>query len=489
MSLKKIICIAAICLAGCNAKQSTDTTAQQAPPTPTAPSAPISLAPVAKAPVSETAPVPAPAVQDSATAPQGESTPEYVPPPPQPVVSVYMDPPIDEPPPISVDWAPPPMLVEPPPPPQPSDDEYWIGGYWAWQGNWVWVHGRWAPPARHGYFWHNPYYEHRGEAVIFVNGYWAAPGASFVAPPLHVNIAIAEHAPGVIPGPRPIGPEGVFVPPPPGSHFGLIVPAPIDTSPAVVIGAPPIIRGGMHITVNNTSNGTSNDRYTNVTNLTNITHVTVIAPANATANGQAVHSSVTVQPHLAAAQKPLISAVAPEPATRKPIGAYIPGHPVSALPAPQTVIQERQPPEQGHATRQMEAPAANEEPRRLPAATQKLMAPQEHAVNQEPARPPIHNEVREAPQPREQRPEPAARQERTERPVIITGRPEASQPVQPVEHAHVAPAAPVAPAVRREEPAPEPRHEARPAEVEKKVAPAANQKQGNKPPEKHNDEK
>ena len=77
----------------------------------------------------------------------------YQPPPPPPVyqtqgvVSVYVDPPIGQPEAIACPWAPPPMLVEAPPPP-PYEGTYWTGGYWIWQGTWVWAHGRWAAPPR-----------------------------------------------------------------------------------------------------------------------------------------------------------------------------------------------------------------------------------------------------------------------------------------------------------------------------------------------------
>src|ERR1700741_2871509 len=84
----------------------------------------------------------------------------YEPPAPAPVVSVYVDPPIDEPAPIAAPWAPPPMLVEEPPPP-PYPDGVWVGGFWVWQGTWVWDHGRWAEPPRRGYVWVHPYYENR----------------------------------------------------------------------------------------------------------------------------------------------------------------------------------------------------------------------------------------------------------------------------------------------------------------------------------------
>jgi hypothetical protein len=222
------------------------------------------------------------------------------------------------------------MLVDVPPT-QPSDNQVWTGGYWVWEGNWVWAYGNWAPPPRPGYQWNNPYYDHRGNSVVFVNGFWAAPGVTFVAPSPNAEIAIGIVGIGIVAGMRPNGPEGVFIPPPPGSYNGLIVPAPIGTSPAVVIGAAPIIRTGMRVTINNQNS------VSNVTNVTNITNVTVIAPASAMANGKAVNVSVPAQPHLAAAQSPVVNAKAPEPASSKPIPAYVAGHKPITLPVAQVV--------------------------------------------------------------------------------------------------------------------------------------------------------
>ncbi len=264
---------------------------------------------------------------------------DYQAPAPEPVVSVYVDPPLDQPPPIRVEWAPPPMLVETVAP-MPYDGAIWIGGYWVWEGNWVWAHGRWAPPPRPGYGWCNPYYENRGGSVVFVNGFWAAPGVSFVAPSLSVNISLGVVAAGVIAGPRPIGPQGVFVPAPPGSHRGLIVPAPIGTAPAVVTSAPPIIHPGMRVNVNSNNTNTTINNISNVHNVTNITNVTIVAPPGTTANGQAVSTSVPAQPHLAAALPPVVKTMAPEPASSKPIPAYVPGRQPMALPPPQAVHAE-----------------------------------------------------------------------------------------------------------------------------------------------------
>ncbi|MEC5218845.1 hypothetical protein RCH09_003820 [Actimicrobium sp. GrIS 1.19] len=289
----------------------------------------------------------------------------YLAPAPQPVVSVYVEPPMYQPPPIRVQWAPPPMLVETVPY-RPYPDAIWTGGYWVWQGNWVWAHGRWAAPPQPGYGWVNPYYENRGGSVLFVNGFWAAPGVSFVPPAPNINIAVAQVTMGVAIGLRPVGPEGVFVPAPPGSRLGLIIPAPIGTAPAVVVSAPPVVNEGMQIHVNSNSNNTynnnsvtnnaiSNNNVTNnLTNIRNVTNVTIVAPASATASGQSVNFSVPAQAHLAASLPPVVRVAAPEPISAKAIQSYVAGHPSAALPPPQMVHAEmaqvhQHPPNQGHA--------------------------------------------------------------------------------------------------------------------------------------------
>jgi len=60
-----------------------------------------------------------------------------------------------------------------PPPPEPGPQYAWTGGYWSWYGRWVWIHGRWLPPPQPGYHWIPPYYDHRGDHVVFVGGFWA----------------------------------------------------------------------------------------------------------------------------------------------------------------------------------------------------------------------------------------------------------------------------------------------------------------------------
>ena len=245
---------------------------------------------------------------------------------PMAVVSVYIEPPLEQPAPVVVAWAPPPMLVEAPPP-MPFRDAIWIGGYWTWQGNWVWAAGRWSAPPRPHYRWVHPYYEHRDQVVIFISGHWGAPDVEFVAPPPRLHLELEVVARGVIPGPRPIGPTGVFVPAPPGSRPGIIVPAPIGTAPAVVMSAPPVMNVGMRVqtTVNNTT--INNNRITYITN------VTVIAPAAATASGRPYEANVPAQAHLAAALPAVFHAPAPSAAAKPVPPVSVTEYPLPMMPS------------------------------------------------------------------------------------------------------------------------------------------------------------
>ena len=258
------------------------------------------------------------------------------------VISIFVDAPLEEPEPVAIGWAPPPMLVEEVPPP-PSQDAVWTGGYWTWQGDWVWCAGRWLMPPRPQYVWVQPYYEHRDERVIFLPGYWSRPDVEFVAPSYDRQIAWAYVSANVVVGPPPMGPSGIFIPPPPGSRPGIIIPAPVGTPPAVVVSAPPVMNVGMsvHGNVNINSHNTivNDNRVTNynVTNVRNVTNVVIQAPAGATASGHAFEATVPHQAHLAAAQQPVVAVRAPAPASRTAVQAYVPGRTVAALPPPQHV--------------------------------------------------------------------------------------------------------------------------------------------------------
>jgi len=292
--------------------------------------------------------------------------PAYRPPTPPPVavVSVYVDPPMGQPEPVGCPWAPPPMLVQAPPPP-PFEGAIWTGGYWVWEGTWVWARGRWVGAPQPGWGWHQPYYENRGGTVVFIGGFWAEPGVIFRPPPPGISITVVAASPGVIPGPRPMGPEGVFVPPPPGSRVGIIVPAPVGTPPAVVTSAPPVVNVGMRIRNNVNVNSNNTTVVNNITNVTNVTNVIVEAPGSATASGKAVSASVPSQAHLAAAMHPVVSVPAPTPASEKSIPTFRPGRGPVDLPPAQPVHASAPPPRPA-APAPAARPAAQGNPRPRP---------------------------------------------------------------------------------------------------------------------------
>ena len=312
------------------------------------------------------------------------------------MVSVYIDPPTYQPAPIAVAWAPPPLLVEAPPP-QPYPDAIWTGGYWAWQGRWVWAAGRWASPPQPSYGWVQPYYEHRADTVVFVPGYWSPPEARFVPPPaMGVSIAIAvgvsasppPHGVIIALSHPPMGPQGVFIPPPPGSRPGIIIPAPIGTPPAVVVSAPPVVNVGMRVTgnvENNSHNTTINDnRVTN--NVTNVTNVTIVAPAGVTANGQAFQGQAPARAHIAAGQTPFVHANAPVPQSGAAIPSYVAGRQPVALPAAQPVRTGAVNPNAARPVFQQPPPQQQQRPNgevpSRPAQAQPYQAPQQQQQGQ-----------------------------------------------------------------------------------------------------------
>ena len=311
-----------------------------------------------------------------------------------PTLPVYSDyrPSLAQPRPIAAPWAPPPLLGDAIPP-QPSPDAWWTGGYWVWRQQWVWAPGRWARPPRPDYRWMPPYYEHRDDRVIFVDGFWSAPGVAFVRPAATRSIASAAVGAGVATGRPPVGPEGPFVPSPPGSRQGLIVPAPIGTPPSVVRGAPAIVAPGMRITQDddNSVHDTVIDRNTTIhrdttidrhdTIANRITHVTIEAPASATVDHRAVHDAVAPRMQLAAGMQaipqsapPVVapSVVAPSPkVATEPAPGRPPVHDErSPAAAPSSAQREgsRHPDDASTGTAQSARPEARREPGTTPAA-------------------------------------------------------------------------------------------------------------------------
>jgi len=327
------------------------------------------------------------------------------------VVSVYVDPPTEEPEPIGVPWAPPPMLVEDPGP-MPFYGAYWTGGYWVWDGQWVWAHGRWLAAPYAGYGWNQPYYENRGGAVIFVPGYWRAPGAVFIAPAIGVTVLMVEARPGVVRGPRCDGPDGVFVPPPPGSRMGIIVPAPLGTAPAVVVGSPPAIHSGMRVRGEDAG------------------HVRIEAPAGVTANGRALAMTAPSAAHLAAAQQPVVRVAAPPPASTTPIHSYSPRQGFSRLPEARPVRPEIAQPS---FVRRAGAPPSIQRPE---AQVRPQPAPQGQAPQQQ------YGQPRSQPTPQGQAPQQQYGQQRPAAPQPAAQPPRAPQQ----QHPAAAPAHPAAPA-------------------------------------------
>ena len=217
--------------------------------------------------------------------------------PPFEVESIWFEPPGFRPPPVVLPWAPPPMLVQEVPP-APFHGAVWIGGYWIWQRGWVWAHGIWSAPPRPGLRWMQPSYEHRLGSVLFVTGYWsdALPNC---APQGVVGLG-AKPAPGTPAGSPAIGPEGSFLPPPPGSRRGIIVPAPFGSAPAVVTSAPPVVAPGMRVR-RCTATGEVGTR------------LNIVAPSSSTACGRPVDLYVPTQAHLAASLPSVVRAMAPKP--------------------------------------------------------------------------------------------------------------------------------------------------------------------------------
>ncbi len=180
---------------------------------------------------------------------------------PQSVRSVYFEPPVGQPQAVAMGWEPPPLLVEVPPPP-PYPGLVWTGGYWTWERGWIWARGRWMAPPRPGYHYVQPYYERRGDVVVFVNAHWAQPQAKFIPPPRSIRIPVEQPAPGAH-GERLHGPQGAFTPPPPRTnrddhapaekrnppppvyvnasppHVNAPLPAQVSTTPPAYVNAPP----------------------------------------------------------------------------------------------------------------------------------------------------------------------------------------------------------------------------------------------------------
>ena len=71
--------------------------------------------------------------------------------------------------------APPPVRYEPPPPPPPGQVELvvWDPGHWRWNGQWVWVAGRYVRQPNPGARWVAGRWAQRGDGSwIWIEGRW-----------------------------------------------------------------------------------------------------------------------------------------------------------------------------------------------------------------------------------------------------------------------------------------------------------------------------
>jgi hypothetical protein len=74
------------------------------------------------------------------------------------------------------------VVVQSPPPaaivenygPAPGPDYFYIGGRWAWQGRWVWLHGHWDrhPHYHQGAAWVGGHWENRHGGYVWMEGHW-----------------------------------------------------------------------------------------------------------------------------------------------------------------------------------------------------------------------------------------------------------------------------------------------------------------------------
>jgi hypothetical protein len=81
----------------------------------------------------------------------------YVPSPPPPGVDVTVIPPVAQAETI---------------PPAPAPTYIWMGGYWSWNGTWIWVPGRWVLPPRPGVVWEPGVWVRINGGWRWRPGYW-----------------------------------------------------------------------------------------------------------------------------------------------------------------------------------------------------------------------------------------------------------------------------------------------------------------------------
>ena len=74
---------------------------------------------------------------------------------------------------VVVGEAPPAPVVEVQPvPPITIVDPFWIAGWWAWDGRWIWRHGYWAARPHPGAIWVPHAWVHGSRGWIHGGGHW-----------------------------------------------------------------------------------------------------------------------------------------------------------------------------------------------------------------------------------------------------------------------------------------------------------------------------
>src|SRR5271165_3004082 len=89
------------------------------------------------------------------------------PPPPPPAYAVQPAPGAE----VEVAGPPPPDIVETVTA-APDPAFVWVGGFWAWDGRWVWRAGHWDRPPRRGAVWFRGGYAFRGGRHVWVRAGW-----------------------------------------------------------------------------------------------------------------------------------------------------------------------------------------------------------------------------------------------------------------------------------------------------------------------------
>jgi hypothetical protein len=97
-----------------------------------------------------------------------QAPPPAAPPPAPPAAPPAAPPPQTV---VVVPSAPPPPIVERIPA-APAPYYVWASGHWGWNGNWVWVSGRWMARPRPTAVWIGGRWTHHGHGWVWVGGGW-----------------------------------------------------------------------------------------------------------------------------------------------------------------------------------------------------------------------------------------------------------------------------------------------------------------------------